>query len=104
MNPSKNLVDKAILQWNKVRLRADNTTVITLMLDPPGPPAPQVLLKHKMQTGNMKCEDKNNCKCVDGDPQVQRFGKGSSGGYAIFTRYPTDHLKASSTLASTSKS
>lgn len=75
------------------------------MLDPPGPPAPQVLLKHKMQTGNMKCEDKNNCKCVDGDPQVQRFGKGTSGGYAIFTRYPTDHLlKASSTHASTSKS
>lgn len=104
LNPSKNLVDKAIFQWNKVRLRADNTTVITLMLDPPGPPAPQVLLKHKMQTGNMKCEDKNNCKCVGGDPQVQRFGKGSSGGYAIFTRYPTDHLKASSTLASTSKS
>lgn len=97
-------MDKAILQWNKVRLRADNTTVITLMLDPPGPPAPQVLLKHKMQTGNMKCEDKTNCTCVDGDPQVQRFGKGSSGGYAIFTRYPTDHIKTSSSLASTSKS
>ncbi|XP_025204625.1 protein phosphatase 1D [Melanaphis sacchari] len=104
LNPSKNLVDKAILQWNKVRLRADNTTVITLMLDPPGPPAPQVLLKHKMQTGNMKCEDKNSCKCVDGDPQVQRFGRGTSGGYAIFTRYPTDHhLRASSAHASTSK-
>ncbi|XP_050434412.1 uncharacterized protein LOC126841798 [Adelges cooleyi] len=104
LNPSKNLVDKAILQWNKVRLRADNTTVITLMLDPPGPPAPHVLLKHKMQTGNMKCEEKNDCKCVDGDPQVQRFGKGSSGGYAIFTRYPTDQtIKSPHIPASTSK-
>lgn len=94
-------MDKALLQWNRVRLRADNTSVITLMLDPPGPPAPQVLLKHKMQTGNMKCEDKSNCNCVDGDPQVQKFGMG---GYAIFTRYPTDHLlKASCALASTSK-
>lgn len=77
------------------------------MLDPPGPPAPQVMLKHQMQTGNMKCEDKNDCKCVDGDPQVQRFGKGTSSGYAIFTRYPTEeHLKTcpSSALASTSKS
>lgn len=74
------------------------------MLDPPGPPAPQVLLKHKMQTGNIECEDKNNCKCVDGDPQVQRFGKGSSGGYAIFTRYPSEHIKPTCTIASTSRS
>lgn len=85
-------------------MRADNTTVITLMLDPPGPPAPQVLLKHNLQTGNVKCEDKNDCECVDGrEPQIQRFGKGSSGGYAIFTRYPTDHhLKSPGTLPSTS--
>lgn len=37
INPSKSLVDRALDRWSSTRLRADNTSVVTLMLDPPGP-------------------------------------------------------------------
>ena len=40
LNPSKRLVDQAINRWNTCRLRADNTSIVTVMLDPPGPPRP----------------------------------------------------------------
>ena len=43
VNPSKKLVDLAIDRWNVNNLRADNTSVVTVMLDPPGPPRAQVL-------------------------------------------------------------
>jgi protein phosphatase 1D len=36
INPSKRLVDRAIERWNGQNLRADNTSVVTVMLDPPG--------------------------------------------------------------------
>ncbi|XP_063989011.1 protein phosphatase 1D isoform X2 [Diachasmimorpha longicaudata] len=36
INPSKSLVDSALERWSSTRLRADNTSVVTLMLDPPG--------------------------------------------------------------------
>ena len=42
VNPSKKLVDFAIDRWNVNNLRADNTSVVTVMLDPPGPPRAQV--------------------------------------------------------------
>ena len=42
INPSKRLVDSAIARWNGNNLRADNTSVVTVMLDPPGPPRAQV--------------------------------------------------------------
>jgi hypothetical protein len=42
INPSKSLVDRALDRWSATRLRADNTSVVTLMLDPPGPPRAQV--------------------------------------------------------------
>ncbi|CAH2229470.1 jg20851 [Pararge aegeria aegeria] len=38
LNPSKSLVDHALERWSNTRMRADNTSVVTLMLDPPGPP------------------------------------------------------------------
>jgi hypothetical protein len=37
INPSKRLVDHALEKWSSMRLRADNISVVTLMLDPPGP-------------------------------------------------------------------
>lgn len=37
INPSKSLVDRALERWSSTRLRADNTSVVTLMLDPSGP-------------------------------------------------------------------
>lgn len=43
LNPSKSLVDHALERWSNTRMRADNTSVVTLMLDPPGPPRTTVL-------------------------------------------------------------
>merc|ERR1712066_1056462 len=49
VNPSKKLVDLAIDRWNSCNLRADNTSVVTVMLDPPGPPRAQVLKNRKRE-------------------------------------------------------
>ena len=54
INPSKRLVDNALDRWNLCRLRADNTTVVTAMLDPPGPTRGQVL---RMMHGVASTED-----------------------------------------------
>lgn len=43
LNPSKLLVEKALERWHNTKMRADNTSVVTLMLDPPGPPRAEVL-------------------------------------------------------------
>ena len=51
INPSKRLVDLALDRWNMCRLRADNTSIVTVMLDPPGPPRAQVLRRlHGLQS------------------------------------------------------
>lgn len=42
-NPSKNLVDRALERWSSRKMRADNTSVVIIMLDPPGPPKRDVL-------------------------------------------------------------
>ncbi|KYQ57263.1 Protein phosphatase 1D [Trachymyrmex zeteki] len=47
INPSKNLVDRALERWSSTRLRADNTSVVTLMLDPSGPCRSEVLFNQK---------------------------------------------------------
>lgn len=36
VNPSKSLVDKALRRWGNFGARADNTSAVTLLLDPPG--------------------------------------------------------------------
>ncbi|KAJ8979813.1 hypothetical protein NQ317_001304 [Molorchus minor] len=47
LNPSKLLVEKALEKWHATKMRADNASVVTLMLDPPGPPRAQVLKDRK---------------------------------------------------------
>lgn len=47
LNPSKCLVEEALERWSNTKMRADNTTVITIMLDPPGPPRAEVLKNKK---------------------------------------------------------
>lgn len=47
LNPSKLLVERALERWHSTKMRADNTSVVTLMLDPPGPPKAQVLKDRK---------------------------------------------------------
>jgi hypothetical protein len=54
VNPSKKLVDRAIDQWRQCNLRADNTSIVTVMLDPPGPPRAQVLRKQRMLREDVK--------------------------------------------------
>lgn len=43
INPSKNLVDKALERWSTKKMRADNTSVCIIMFDPPGPPKRDIL-------------------------------------------------------------
>ncbi|XP_066153788.1 uncharacterized protein Pp2C1 [Euwallacea fornicatus] len=47
LNPSKLLVERALDRWHQTKMRADNTSAVTLMLDPPGPPRAQVLKDRK---------------------------------------------------------
>lgn len=47
-NPSKLLVDKALNRWYNLGMRADNTSVVTVLLDPPGPPKREVLLRQRV--------------------------------------------------------
>nr|XP_040218611.2 uncharacterized protein LOC120947388 [Anopheles coluzzii] len=50
-NPSKLLVNEALDRWSRSNMKADNTSVVIIMLDPPGPPKRDVLksVKDTMQ-------------------------------------------------------
>lgn len=54
VNPSEKLVNLAIDRWNMCNLRADNTSIVTVILDPPGPPRAQVMqyVAHLLGTHN----------------------------------------------------
>jgi len=57
VNPSKKLVDLSIQRWNMCNLRADNVSVVTVMLDPPGPPRAKVLRSlHGIESPNAKVQ------------------------------------------------
>jgi len=92
INPSKRLVDSAIDLWNSNSLRADNTSVVTVMLDPPGPPRAQVLKKQEPVTATASTSNENHNKS----------------GFSIISRYPNaSNLKernlASENMSSSSK-
>lgn len=53
INPSKSLVDKALERWSTKKMRADNTSVVIIMLDPPGPPKREVLKSNLSQPYSM---------------------------------------------------
>ncbi|XP_012254109.2 uncharacterized protein LOC105684936 [Athalia rosae] len=63
INPSKSLVDRALEKWLSTKLRADNTSVVTLMLDPPGPSRTEVLL------GQKNCKEKEHPVSPKGTPR-----------------------------------
>jgi len=50
INPSKHLVEGVMVRWNSSSFIADNTSIITVMLDPPGPPRSQIL-KRQVRVG-----------------------------------------------------
>ncbi|ERL87851.1 uncharacterized protein LOC109540064 [Dendroctonus ponderosae] len=56
LNPSKLLVERALERWHTTHMKADNTSAVTLMLDPPGPPRAQVLqtLKRNLPENGLK--------------------------------------------------
>lgn len=84
VNPSKSLVDKALEQWLCTKMRADNTSVVTLMLDPPGPPRAQVLMNQKLVRWNSHLAPPDSEDVFSKDKtDIPR-----EGGMAIFTRYP----------------
>ncbi|XP_026313560.1 probable protein phosphatase 2C 76 [Hyposmocoma kahamanoa] len=97
LNPSKSLVDHALERWSNTRMRADNTSVVTLMLDPPGPPRATVLrsrttqkpqssvpvgpLAGPGQTHQQKPEEKTETHTESSSNQVPQNG------LTIMTRY-----------------
>ncbi|KAG8235939.1 hypothetical protein J437_LFUL017164 [Ladona fulva] len=120
INPSKRLVDTALAKWSCSKLIADNTSVVTLMLDPPGPPIAQVLRKqHVSQSHNIQEQPQPGAvpvsspqnhissQVIDGSIRAVTSetvsieeentngsaysSNASTGGVVIFTRYPTPH-------------
>uniref|UniRef100_A0A182J7P5 Uncharacterized protein n=1 Tax=Anopheles atroparvus TaxID=41427 RepID=A0A182J7P5_ANOAO len=56
-NPSKLLVNEALERWSRSNMKADNTSVVIIMLDPPGPPKRDVLksVKNSIQHASSDC-------------------------------------------------
>ena len=52
INPSKRLVNTALDYWLMNKLRADNCTAVTALLDPPGPPLSGLLAWQKLEAQN----------------------------------------------------
>jgi len=50
INPSKRLVDRALDRWLQHNLRADNTSVVTVVVDPPGPPKGNHMIRHSFSS------------------------------------------------------
>lgn len=92
-NPSKKLVDMAVDRWRVCKLRADNTSVVVVMLDPPGPPRAQVLRRQRdAARGVEPMAKKQACNNTDAPPLPPKPAKtatnGSSKGLAIISRFP----------------
>jgi len=105
INPSKQLVDTAIDRWNMSKLRADNTSVVTVMLDPPGPPRAQVLKSRKRELAalnvsrDLPCPvqtiDKASTALVTNTSTEESNDMGSpKPGISIISRFPNSRLAA----------
>ncbi|XP_054719484.1 protein phosphatase 1D-like [Uloborus diversus] len=66
-NPSKILVDAALRHWYELGMRADNTSVVTVMLDPPGPPKSEVLLRQRVMKRLRPRDDQIEEECDASD-------------------------------------
>jgi len=98
-NPSKKLVDMAVDRWKSCKLRADNTSVVVVMLDPPGPPRAQVLRRQRdaAKQGILKKQACNNDHAPPLPPKPVKpltsaapatSSTASSKGLAIISRFP----------------
>jgi len=97
INPSKRLVDCAIAKWNCNQLRADNTSVVTVMLDPPGPPRAQVLKRQRELLASSGTPERGSMALVtnkeEPEQQPQRPSLSSPAstaapGLSIISRFP----------------
>ncbi|KAH9631354.1 hypothetical protein HF086_012142 [Spodoptera exigua] len=84
LNPSKSLVDHALERWSNTRMRADNTSVVTLMLDPPGPPRATVLRSRSSAQRPQQAAAPAPAPAARPDPQP---GAVPQNGLTIMTRY-----------------
>jgi len=95
-NPSKRLVDLAVERWKVCKLRADNTSVVVVMLDPPGPPRAQVLRRQRdaakaVQPKKMACSN-SDAPPLPPKPKAvvapTATSTSASKGLAIISRFP----------------
>ena len=69
------MVDIALDRWKSFKLRADNTSIVTVMLDPPGPPRAQVLKRiYSVQTPKVHKELKSGNEQVEKEKAVPVIG------------------------------
>jgi len=89
-NPSKCLVDQAVERWKTFKLRADNTSIVVVMLDPPGPPRAQVLRRQReMAQGGVSQAVKKPCDNTNPPPLPPKPGnRASTKGLSIISRFP----------------
>jgi len=91
LNPSKQLVDQAVERWRACKLRADNTSVVVVMLDPPGPPRAQVLRRQRdaarAAAPSKKACDNTHAPPLPPKPAAAKPNKG----LAIISRFPNSN-------------
>ena len=87
LNPSKQLVDLAVNRWKECKLRADNTSVVVVMLDPPGPPRAQVLRNQRDAAKGIQKPKKQPCNNTGAPPFPPRPATKPEG-FALISRYP----------------
>jgi len=84
-NPAKQLVESALDRWRTYELRADNTTTVVVLLDPPGPPRAQVLKRQRqLAQGIIPKKPCNNSNAPPLPPKPAAKTKGIS----VISRFP----------------
>ena len=86
-------MDHALDRWHLCRLRADNTSIVTVMLDPPGPPRAQVLRKLHGLPASVPSAASPKPPALPPKPKQQNNGSGTTSsqnnkGIAIISRFP----------------
>lgn len=89
MNPSKNLVDRALERWSTSRMRADNTSVCVIMLDPPGPPKRDVLKACPSQSYQM---DYLTVQQTSDFEQADRLDNEPNDSFTMFDHSTNEHI------------
>lgn len=91
-NPSKKLVDLSLQRWNMCSLRADNVSVVTVMLDACGPPRAKVLRRlHGIQDSphpKLQTDQKDRVETPEPNAVVLDKSEPKPQGISIISRFP----------------